>query len=33
LGIGYAQGHAVAVPAPLANTEGEVALPCFQQLV
>ncbi|HEY0351588.1 MAG TPA: EAL domain-containing protein, partial [Gemmatimonadales bacterium] len=32
LGIGYAQGHAVAVPAPLADTEGEVALPCFQLL-
>jgi diguanylate cyclase (GGDEF)-like protein/PAS domain S-box-containing protein len=32
LGIGYAQGHAVAVPAPLADTDGEVALPCFQQL-
>lgn len=30
LGIGYAQGHAVAVPAPLADTEGEVTLPCFQ---
>jgi diguanylate cyclase (GGDEF)-like protein/PAS domain S-box-containing protein len=32
LGIGYAQGHAVAVPKPLADAEGEVvALPCFQQ--
>jgi diguanylate cyclase (GGDEF)-like protein/PAS domain S-box-containing protein len=31
LGVGYAQGHAVAVPEPLANTDGEVvALPCFQ---
>lgn len=33
LGIGYAQGHALAVPQPLANSEGEVALPCFQQLM
>ena len=33
LGIGYAQGHALAVPEPLADSEGEVALPCFQQLV
>jgi EAL domain-containing protein (putative c-di-GMP-specific phosphodiesterase class I) len=32
LGIGYAQGHALAIPAPLADAEGEVvALPCFQQ--
>jgi diguanylate cyclase (GGDEF)-like protein/PAS domain S-box-containing protein len=29
LGIGYAQGHAVAVPEPLADSEGEVALPCL----
>jgi EAL domain-containing protein (putative c-di-GMP-specific phosphodiesterase class I) len=33
LGIGYAQGHALAVPEPLADAEGEVALPCFQQLM
>jgi EAL domain-containing protein (putative c-di-GMP-specific phosphodiesterase class I) len=33
LGIGYAQGHALAVPEPLADSEGEVALPCFQHLV
>jgi len=33
LGIGYAQGHAVAVPAPLADSEGEVAIPCVQQLM
>jgi diguanylate cyclase (GGDEF)-like protein/PAS domain S-box-containing protein len=33
LGIGYAQGHALAVPQPLADSEGEVALPCFQQLM
>ncbi len=32
LGIGYAQGHAVAVPKPLVDAEGEVVgLPCFQQ--
>lgn len=31
LGVGYAQGHAVAPPAPLADTEGEVALPCVQR--
>jgi diguanylate cyclase (GGDEF)-like protein/PAS domain S-box-containing protein len=31
LGIGYVQGHAVAVPEPLADTEGEVALPCMQR--
>jgi EAL domain-containing protein (putative c-di-GMP-specific phosphodiesterase class I) len=29
LGIGYAQGHAVAIPGPLADSQGEVALPCF----
>ena len=33
LGIGYAQGHAVAVPEPLADAEGEVVFPCFQQLM
>jgi EAL domain-containing protein (putative c-di-GMP-specific phosphodiesterase class I) len=33
LGIGYAQGHALAVPEPLADSEGEVALPCFQQVM
>jgi diguanylate cyclase (GGDEF)-like protein/PAS domain S-box-containing protein len=33
LGIGYAQGHALAMPGPLADTEGEVALPCFERLV
>jgi diguanylate cyclase (GGDEF)-like protein/PAS domain S-box-containing protein len=33
LGIGYAQGRAVAVPEPLADSEGEVAFPCFQQLM
>jgi PAS domain S-box-containing protein len=33
LGIGYAQGHAVALPEPLASTDGEVALPCFERSV
>jgi diguanylate cyclase (GGDEF)-like protein/PAS domain S-box-containing protein len=33
LGIGYAQGHALAVPQPLADSEGEVVLPCFQQIM
>jgi diguanylate cyclase (GGDEF)-like protein/PAS domain S-box-containing protein len=33
LGISYAQGHALAVPEPLADSEGEVALPCFQQVM
>jgi diguanylate cyclase (GGDEF)-like protein/PAS domain S-box-containing protein len=33
LGIGYAQGHALALPQPLADTEGVVALPCLQRLV
>jgi diguanylate cyclase (GGDEF)-like protein/PAS domain S-box-containing protein len=33
LGIGYAQGHAVAVPEPLADGAGEVALPCVPQLM
>jgi EAL domain-containing protein (putative c-di-GMP-specific phosphodiesterase class I) len=27
LGVGYAQGHAVAAPAPLVDAKGEVALP------
>src|SRR5712691_9686855 len=27
LGVGYAQGHAVAAPAPLVNANGELALP------
>ncbi|HEY5940381.1 MAG TPA: EAL domain-containing protein, partial [Gemmatimonadales bacterium] len=33
MGIGYAQGRAVAVPEPLANAEGEMVFPCFQQLM
>jgi diguanylate cyclase (GGDEF)-like protein/PAS domain S-box-containing protein len=33
LGIGYAQGHALALPVPLADTDGEVSLPCLQILV
>ncbi len=33
LGIGYAQGHAIAVPEPFADAEGEVTLPCFQQMM
>lgn len=33
LGIGYAQGHALGVPQPLADSEGEVTLPCFQQVM
>jgi len=33
LGIGYAQGRAVAAPEPLADSEGEMAFPCFQQLM
>jgi len=28
LGVGYAQGHAVAPPTPLVDAEGAVALPC-----
>jgi Amt family ammonium transporter len=32
LGVGYAQGHAVAAPAPLLNANGEVALPHVQRL-
>jgi EAL domain-containing protein (putative c-di-GMP-specific phosphodiesterase class I) len=31
LGVEYAQGHAVAPPAPLVNAEGDVALPCVQR--
>jgi EAL domain-containing protein (putative c-di-GMP-specific phosphodiesterase class I) len=31
LGVGYAQGHAVAPPAPLVDSEGAVALPCVQR--
>jgi diguanylate cyclase (GGDEF)-like protein/PAS domain S-box-containing protein len=30
LGVGFAQGQAVAVAAPLADSEGEVVLPCLQ---
>jgi EAL domain-containing protein (putative c-di-GMP-specific phosphodiesterase class I) len=33
LGIGYAQGHALAIPEPFADSAGEVALPCFQRLM
>jgi len=33
LGIGYAQGRAVAAPEPLADAEGEMVFPCFQQLM
>jgi Amt family ammonium transporter len=33
LGIGYAQGHAVAGEGPLADAEGELALPWFPQLM
>jgi len=32
LGIRYAQGHALAPPEPLADSEGEVSLSCFQRL-
>src|SRR5258706_98454 len=31
LGVGYAQGHAVAAPAPLVDASGEVALPRVQR--
>jgi EAL domain-containing protein (putative c-di-GMP-specific phosphodiesterase class I) len=31
LGVGYAQGHAVAPPALLVDPEGDVALPCVQR--
>jgi diguanylate cyclase (GGDEF)-like protein len=30
LGVGYAQGHAVAPPAPLADDQGGITLPCVQ---
>jgi EAL domain-containing protein (putative c-di-GMP-specific phosphodiesterase class I) len=33
LGIGYVQGRAVAVPEPLADSEGEATFPCFQRLM
>jgi len=33
LGIGYVQGRAVAAPEPLADAEGEMAFPCFPQLM
>ena len=28
LGVGYAQGHAIAPPGPLTDTDGQVLLPC-----
>jgi len=31
LEVAYVQGHGVAVPEPLVDTGGEVALPCFQR--
>ena len=31
LGVGYAQGHAVAPPAPLVDKAGEVAIPLVQR--
>jgi len=31
LGVGYAQGHAVAAPAPLVDANGEVVLPRVQR--
>jgi ammonium transporter, Amt family len=31
LGVGYAQGHAVAPPAPLLDRDGQVALPHVQR--
>ena len=31
LGVGYAQGHAVAPPAPLLDADGDVTLPCVQR--
>ena len=31
LGVGYAQGHAVAAPAPLLDAKGEVILPRVQR--
>ena len=31
LGVGYAQGHAVGSPAPLADEHGEVSIPCVRR--
>jgi diguanylate cyclase (GGDEF)-like protein/PAS domain S-box-containing protein len=31
LGVEYAQGHAVAPPAPLVDADGELTLPCIQR--
>ena len=31
LGVGYAQGHAVGSPAPLADEEGAVSIPCVRR--
>jgi diguanylate cyclase (GGDEF)-like protein/PAS domain S-box-containing protein len=31
LGIPYAQGHALAAPAPLEHPNGELSLPCYQR--
>jgi len=31
LGVGYAQGHAVAPPLPLTDADGAVTLPCVQR--
>ncbi len=31
LGVGYAQGYAVAPPVPLTDAAGDVALPCVQR--
>ena len=31
MGVGYAQGHAIAPPAPLAGSDGVVALPCVER--
>jgi diguanylate cyclase (GGDEF)-like protein len=33
LGVGYAQGHVVAPPAPLVDASGGIALPCIRRLV
>jgi diguanylate cyclase (GGDEF)-like protein/PAS domain S-box-containing protein len=33
LGIGYAQGHALARPEPLADSEGVAAVPCLEHLI
>ena len=32
LGVGYAQGRAVAPPAPLTDADGQVVLPCVQRM-